>query len=1005
VKSRWSRIQQLYNAALNLETSQREAYLDQACGADAELRREVLSLLSSHDVAGDFLVTPALEVAAKEVAAEEISPAESSLLGRRLSHYQVLSPLGAGGMGEVYLAQDTRLGRRVALKLLPSRFTQDSERLTRFAQEARSASALNHPNIVTIYDIGQVDDVHFIATEFIDGQTLRKLIKNPDVNLHQVLDIAAQIARALGTAHEAGIVHRDVKPENVMLRHDHYVKILDFGLAKLTEASADAEAATGVGASTNPGTVMGTVSYMSPEQARGLDVDARSDIFSLGVVIYELAAGIRPFAGPTVSDVLASILTTEPAPLSRHFPDAPPELNRIVMKTMAKDREQRYQTAADLAVDLKRLAQELDFKSRLTQVPLTARALSSSTCPNCQVENPEAARFCVNCGSALVKHCTNCGADLPAAAKFCLACGHQVGGATVADDARHTRIAAATPPSLASKIRAAAQPAQPAQPAGERRIVTALFADLGVTPLSGEEMDAEDWTALMNRALDRLSPAIYRYEGTIARLLGNSLLAFFGAPVAHEDDPKRAALAALDLLDAARGFSEEVRRENAMEFEVRIGLNTGPVILGSVDTDLKYEYTVLGDTVNLATRLQSTAAPMMALASEETYRFLSESFDLILFGPIETKGRAVPVSAWQLQGPRKDPGRERGLVGLESPMVGRDSELAALLKLSATVRAGLGRVTAIVAEPGLGKTRLIAEWKSASGESIHWIEGHCLSYGAGLAYHLLIDLLRSVLELPSAAGESEMRAALLSRSDELFGSSAIDVYPYLGHLLSLKLEGAALERVSGLDPRALQNQYAFAWRRLLHALASRRAMGLILEDVHWADPSSVDVLVKLLGVASEAPVLFCMVTRPDRDAPGWKLLTTARDTMGPRLTELALNELSEEDSRQLISNLLDVGSLPDDVRTLILKKSEGNPFYVEEVIRMLIDNGAIVRNRDGWAAGQGLATVEIPGNLQGLLLARIDRLPDDAKQVLRLASAIGRQFSVKVLEQVLATTV
>src|SRR5437867_3627357 len=248
------------------------------------------------------------------------------MMAETISHYRILQKLGAGGMGEVYLAEDTRLGRKVALKLLPAEFTQDAERVRRFEQEARAASALNHPNIITIHEVGQVDGLHFIVTEFVDGRTLRQHLADGRLPVDETLDVAMQVASALQAAHAAGITHRDIKPENIMLRPDGLVKVLDFGLAKLTErpaAALDPEAPTRLKAQTELGTVMGTVYYMSPEQARGLQVDARTDVFSLGIVLYEMITGSLPFAGETASDVIAAILQTEPAPLTRHAPQFP----------------------------------------------------------------------------------------------------------------------------------------------------------------------------------------------------------------------------------------------------------------------------------------------------------------------------------------------------------------------------------------------------------------------------------------------------------------------------------------------------------------------------------------------------------------------------------------------------------------------------------------------------------------------------------------------------------
>jgi serine/threonine protein kinase/tetratricopeptide (TPR) repeat protein len=292
--------------------------------------------------------------------------------GTLISHYRIASRLGAGGMGEVYLAHDTRLGRQVALKLLPTEFSQDKKRLGRFKQEACAASALNHPNIITIHEISEADDIHFIATEFIDGVTLRERLKDKEIKIETTLDVAIQVAHALAGAHAAGIVHRDIKPENIMLRHDGYVKVVDFGLAKLTEKLSgqqvvDPEAQTHALIETDAGTIMGTAYYMSPEQTRGHEVDTRTDIWSLGCVLYEMLTGQTPFTGPTKSDVVAAILTTEPDSLSLHMSEVPSELQRIITKALAKEKNERYQTIKDMTLDLRRLKEELEFERKLVR--------------------------------------------------------------------------------------------------------------------------------------------------------------------------------------------------------------------------------------------------------------------------------------------------------------------------------------------------------------------------------------------------------------------------------------------------------------------------------------------------------------------------------------------------------------------------------------------------------------------------------------------------------------
>jgi eukaryotic-like serine/threonine-protein kinase len=359
---RWQQIARLFDEVFELEPPQRAAQLDAACAGDVALRREVEQMLAAHDRAGDFLNQDAAELEAAQLAAEQSAlPA-----GHRIAHFEVLTPLGAGAMGEVYLARDNRLERQVALKLLPARFTQDAARLRRFEREARAASALNHPNIITVYEIGRDGEQRFIAAEFVAGVTLRERLADGPLPLAEAIAIATQIAAALEAAHAAGIVHRDIKPENVMLRADSAVKVLDFGIAKLLQANVAADnAAPSRKRSTEQGTVIGTPGYMSPEQARGLEVDARSDIFALGVVLYEMVAGRAPFDGATNADVIVALLEKEPEPLSAISTEATVALDEIVAKALAKDASQRYQSAEALRAALQFFEPERDSAQTL----------------------------------------------------------------------------------------------------------------------------------------------------------------------------------------------------------------------------------------------------------------------------------------------------------------------------------------------------------------------------------------------------------------------------------------------------------------------------------------------------------------------------------------------------------------------------------------------------------------------------------------------------------------
>jgi N-acetylneuraminic acid mutarotase len=354
---RWEELDRLLEAAIDLEPRQRTDFIAEACRGDSVLREEIESLLRSDSAGGSFLEEPALELAASFVVSQDqpqLNP------GQTIGDYQILEAIGRGGMGEIYLAKDQALNRRVALKLLPVEYTRDQDRLRRFQNEAQAASALNHPNILTIYRWGSFEGLQFIVTEFVEGKTIRELMASQSLDVKQALDVVIQIASALTAAHKAGIVHRDIKPENVMLRPDGYVKVLDFGLAKLAEPLETADGrnldlAAASHANISSALLMGTVRYMSPEQARGLPVDARSDIFSLGVMLYEMIAGRAPFDDKDVTRLIESILHEEPRALAQRSDKVSADLVAVTTKALTKDREQRYQSADELLIDLRAL--------------------------------------------------------------------------------------------------------------------------------------------------------------------------------------------------------------------------------------------------------------------------------------------------------------------------------------------------------------------------------------------------------------------------------------------------------------------------------------------------------------------------------------------------------------------------------------------------------------------------------------------------------------------------
>ena len=540
--------------------------------------------------------------------------------------------------------------------------------------------------------------------------------------------------------------------------------------------------------------------------------------------------------------------------------------------------------------------------------------------------------------------------------------------------------------------------------ASERRPLTILFADIAGSTSIAETLDPEDWTELVGTAFNRLNAVAARYGGTVARLMGDGVLVFFGAPVAHEDDPERAVRCGLDMVREIAGLGGEEHARHGVPLQVRVGINTGPVVVGMVGSDIAREYTAMGDAVNIAARMQAAAPPGGVMITAATHRFVAPLVEAIDAGRLELKGKAEAVHGYQVTGLRRGAVSARGLgEDVHSTMIGRDAQLARLRDAFAIVRARQGRVASILGEPGIGKSRLLTELRAyvtASDPNATWVEARCLSYGRAMPYHLIADLVRSGIGVGPTADEPEVREVLERRCRELFGDVWSDTYAYLGHLLSIRLEPELRARVAALEIETIK-RYTSSILKLIQALATRGPVVIALEDLHWADAASIDTLLAIIPVANELPLFVVATSRLDRESEGWRLIAGQRDLFGDALIEMKLDPLSADDSRTLVANLLHIESLPQQTRDHILSKAEGNPFFVEEVIRMLIDRGAIERRNDRWVATMRVADVEIPDTLQGLLLARIDQLPPESKRTLRVAAVIGRQFGVAMLERLL----
>ena len=648
-------------------------------------------------------------------------------------------------------------------------------------------------------------------------------------------------------------------------------------------------------------------------------------------------------------------------------------------------------------------------------------------CTNCGTLNAEGASFCIQCGNALEKTCPACKKPNPPAARFCMYCGAlleasgsgpQPGPPATAAPAERPgqdspEWARETSPgrlgrSAATAARRSDRPSGVHRLEGERRVVTILFCDVKGSTSLAESLDPEEWAEIMNEAFGYLIRPVYRYDGNVARLMGDAILAFFGAPVAHEDDPQRAVLAGLEIVSGIREFHEWVRRRRGLEFDVRVGIHTGLVVVGEIGNDLAMEYTAMGDAVNLAARIEQTAEPGSVLISDDTYRLVAPLFEAEPLGELELRGKRLPVPVLRVLGLKDHPGSLRGLSGLAAPLVGREVEIRLLRGAADQARRGQGRIVCLTGEAGLGKSRLIDELRQAWQASTRagfptWREGRLVTHTSAQPYAAFQALVRSLCAVDSSDSPEVVQGKLVCGC--LPGSPPDDECARVGRVFQVLL-GMQLQSAAPLEGETFKRELFEAMLNTWEAWARQAPLVLVFDDLQWADPASLELLQHLFQLASRAPVLFLCAFRPERLSPVWSLRAIVAQEYPQLYQEVALSPLNEEDSGLLASGLLDI-DLPQEMLGMILSRAEGNPFYLEEVVRALIESGVIVREEaggasGGWRVAQNVTELAIPENIQTLVMARIDRLSEAARYVLQVAAVIGRTFNRRVLELVLA---
>ncbi len=654
-------------------------------------------------------------------------------------------------------------------------------------------------------------------------------------------------------------------------------------------------------------------------------------------------------------------------------------------------------------------------------------------CPNCGFESPPRMHYCGMCGNRLKQFCLTCGFANPLTFQFCGRCSGQLVAAPVTLAKRPVAEDAALgepAPEPAVSAPRAARPAQPDGLAGERRVATIILADVRGSMDLLEQVGTEAWVEIMNQVFKILEAEIYRFGGKVDQFRGDGLVAFFGATSAHEDDPERAVLASLAMQRAIRPYAADLSSHDPdIDLRLRVGVNTGEVIVTSVGDRRRYsENTAMGEAIALAARMESAAEPGTVLVSENTYRLIPNTFQWKPLGKIMVKGISRPIVVYRPLAVRPDAERQQAY-RLSNPLIGRDVEFDALIEYIEDLRTyGLGGIVTMTGERGLGKSLLLSEVRhhfarqnalmaeaynqddpaSDSGAAVLELRGHCRSYQTQ-PYAVWLDVLRHWLRLQPNESKEEIRERLYRQAEAFWGERMCEYYPYLATFLSLPLEAMYQARIESLDAEGLRQQFFLAMRHWLEAMTRDASVVVTFSDMQWVDTTSLDLLKYCLSLCDQEALLWLFTFRPERSSPIWKFQHYLETEYPHRLTHLVLHPLTSEQSQVFIERMLGPDVLPDETEKVIIKKAEGNPYYIQELIRALIAQGVLIQEKPAddenveadaatkWRATQAVTDLILPDSLQTLLMARIDQLEPEEQQALQKAAIIGEVFWSKVL--------
>jgi class 3 adenylate cyclase/tetratricopeptide (TPR) repeat protein len=610
-------------------------------------------------------------------------------------------------------------------------------------------------------------------------------------------------------------------------------------------------------------------------------------------------------------------------------------------------------------------------------------------CPSCNFQNREKAKFCKECGAKLESVCPQCNNKVELNAKFCDECGHNFKRAK--RDQKSPQIELGKPNSyipqnLADKIRASRSGIE-----GERKLVTVLFADVKGSTSIGENLDPEELRSIIEKSYEISLKEIHRFEGTVNQFLGDGFMALFGAPIAHEDHAIRAIHSALAIQNGMTVYSDELKKDRDTDFKMRVGINTGNVVVGNIGDDLKMDYTALGDTVNLASRMEQLAQPGSITTAEDTYKLAKDHFNFRSLGPINIRGKKKPVSVYEVIEPRErektriEISEERGF----TKFIGREREIEVLRDSFARSKDGQGQVVTIVGDAGIGKSRLLYEFrKLLDDENTPYLEGRCISYGKSISYLPVIDIIKKRFRVDKLDTERTIRKKIAKGIRDIDPSLEVGV-PFIYDILSIDSDDPSLK---SLDVRDKRRRTIDAIKNIILADSQLRPLVVVVENLHWIDGASEEFISFLIDNLPGNRIMLILTSRPGY-RPKWGEKSYHN--------QIAPSRLSNAEVGEMIGSILDANNVTKALGRLVADKADGIPFYVEEIIKSFTESGIIVERKDGYDVSKGIAEMNVPDTIQDIIMARIDRLEESHKSTLQFASVIGRDFNYKLLKELM----